>query len=661
MGERTRSRPGSAHAKQRYAPPARSSSQGPPAAPAGRDCATRFDAQQVDDETFKMRAKQMKQNLVQLQQQNADLKEQLYNAERDAFRKDKLLQELLATAKPGTGVPPEGLDRIREDLNFMLQHKKRAQELRAQIDERDQTVQAIQNELKASRIYDMEEQVTRAKKEAKLKASEWAQKCEEGADSQLFTSVQQHQATAKKLHQKVVQLENELTGKLQRQCLLKEEQDRLHETSKEFESNVERLETKRAEIASKKQEEEKKVKDIEQLEREHRQLTETCDAKFDELQRLQHEARIKDTSTGKASGSGNDAFFVSKRLFACKGPLKEGVPISGEASRLLWRLKYATEDGFSLTSALQAEDVDKDGFVTAPELTRVFARARVVGITQEAIQRLVAALDEGVVRDGKVSSLDLSLALPCMVQPESAVPESDLRQAIEDIVWACRRSGRSEQEFKSQLLTALTSGRDLLLEGAELCSQLGVDGRAQAAFGDGLDLYRSKLALMMPTWRSMTRRNGAVLVWRFLRDLNRQPADTVANILGKDTMSLGDFVQLGSVLGEQWAPEDLEDVAFHCCVPGKGSPVVDVARFKRALQKGLDFEFPDLADLFPDRGLLAPAPSQAVEQPPVARYSAPGTGSIGVTGRSPPNTTRSRSGAEESYGEDDFNEMSESA
>lgn len=508
----------------------------------------------------------------------------------------------------------------------------------------------------------MEEQVTRAKKEAKLKATEWAMTSEGAADSQLFTTARQHQEMAKKLHQQVVQKENEVTQKLQRQCLLQEEQDRLHETVQEFQGNIERLESKRVEITNKKQEEESKPLDLDQLQLEHQRLTEACDAKFDELQRLRHEVHLQGAS--KSSGSVSDA-MVSARLFGCKGPLKEDAASSGEAARLLWRLKCATDAGLSLIAALQAEDMDSDGFVTAPELTRVFARARVPGITQEAIQRLFSALDEGVAVDGKLSVLDLALSLPCIPQPQSALPEADLHQAIEDVVWMCRRHGKSEQEFKSQLRAALTSGRDLTVEGAQLCSQLGVDGPAQAAFGEGLDLRRGNLVLMLPSWRSMSLRMGAALVWRFLRDLNWNPA-AATRLQGTETMTLGNFVQLADELGDQWAQEDLEDLALLCCVPGHGPPIVDIARFREALTHGLTYEkaFPDLADVFPDGGVLPSLQSQAVEQPPVARYAAPAvtqpsSRAVGLAAPSMSHTARSRES--DSYGEEDFNEMSASA
>jgi len=208
-----------------------------------------------------------------------------------------------------------------------------------------------------------------------------------------------------------------------------------------------------------------------------------------------------------------------------------------------------------------------------------------------------------------------ALTLPKLGEPSLGNTDA-FDSAISDLIWACRRQDNpvSEQKLKGFLLALLRSGKDLTVEGARFCAQLGVGVEQQVNFGDGLDVLREEIVWLLPTWRVTSRRDGAALLWRFLRDLKQDHA-AAEQLLVEEDLSLDALVQVGLRLGPQWSREDIEDIALLCCKPGEGPPRVAGARFIKAVDNGMAFEFPELAEMLPMGADLNARP--VVEQPPV--------------------------------------------
>jgi len=117
-----------------------------------------FDASRVkalDREALQQIVAQLKVQVSELKADHTELKTSVRSKEKDSFRKDRLLQELLATALPAP-LAQQDMDRAQEELQLLLQHKKRAFELRAQVEDREQTVQGIEQELRSNRTVQLQ-------------------------------------------------------------------------------------------------------------------------------------------------------------------------------------------------------------------------------------------------------------------------------------------------------------------------------------------------------------------------------------------------------------------------------------------------------------------------------------------------------------------------
>ena len=71
----------------------------------------------------------LRKRLAELRSENDELKDFQLTSERDANRKDRLLQELLGTAVPGPGVDEAMLEHVKLELSLLLKYgskKKRS-------------------------------------------------------------------------------------------------------------------------------------------------------------------------------------------------------------------------------------------------------------------------------------------------------------------------------------------------------------------------------------------------------------------------------------------------------------------------------------------------------------------------------------------------------
>ncbi|CAE8595488.1 unnamed protein product [Polarella glacialis] len=469
--------------------------------------------------------------------------------------------------------------------------------------------------------------------ETKGKANEWAEANAGQRDTCTFAESEQQQRKAKQLCSKIVEVENEITRSQQKLVTLQDERSRLEQAAREHEEQVEKLRGKRGEIERQKEQCEQRLAGLGDVVRAHGQLKQECEELFQQLAKVRSEVKSQDaivspssrsSSSPRAGGGGKAAtadWRLDPRLLAPNfQPLTGG--FSGaqtEAALILRQLRLASEVGqLSLIRALQTQDADGDGRLSAPELARALqllaAEVPVLpqgaDLSEAAVSRFLAALSPGLAPEPEGSSSTLAIvdfALAVQMQPMplagSGPSDDELSSACNSLAWACRRVGMHERELRRRLASCLQVPSELGPEAqvAQLGSEIGLSPAEAAVLGEGLLVRREGLAALLPSWHCLSDKSQASLLVRFIHDLTTF-RDTMVPLLGEGTISLDEFMQVGEQLGSHWSTEDLEELALIAEVVAKadagaearGMPsTVDAARLVRALAPGgLSAEFP---------------------------------------------------------------------
>eukprot|EP00747_Dinoflagellata_sp_TGD_P211113 gnl/TRDRNA2_/TRDRNA2_84319_c0_seq2.p1 gnl/TRDRNA2_/TRDRNA2_84319_c0~~gnl/TRDRNA2_/TRDRNA2_84319_c0_seq2.p1 ORF type:complete len:871 (-),score=198.98 gnl/TRDRNA2_/TRDRNA2_84319_c0_seq2:148-2691(-) len=571
-----------------------------------------------DEESLREEHAQLRVSVADKRREAAEIRERLKVAEKESFAKDKVLQELLAGAKCGSNVPAEALDRLREDLQVSLHCKRKAQESRLQLEERQQKIEAIQQELSASRIDEMKMDVEAAKSHAKAMANEWAEANSGDRDTRCFTASQQHQRAAKEYVTKIASVENEVSASYQRIATLSEERTRLEKARDDHMRQIEKLQEKRAEIEQQKEQCANRASNLGNLHERHELLQRDVRGTLAEVTQVRQE-EVRNQMERASSRLSDIPWEVSGTVLAPKF-----VPVSSddEVARLLWRLRHAVEagKGRSLLKLLEAEDADSDRRVTVQELASLLRRLRIPGSEAMPSSKLSAALSNALKPsgDGLVPVVDFVLSLP-LQRPPSAPSEAAVQSSIEAFMWAARRERLSEQEFRSRVAQWIEDPPFAGFEEAakQLCKELGLEPSCGSMIGRALDAHRVRFASRIPSWRCTspkgTRARGehggrrAKLLARFLRDIAAYRDTIGAGLADRPVMSLSEFLQVAGQLGERWSQHDLEEVALLAEVDGcaaSAPPSVNGARLVRAaMVGGFKAEFPAVAAACAPEGL----------------------------------------------------------
>lgn len=483
----------------------------------------------------------MRRSVHMLKEESKELRGRLRNSEKDAFRKDKLLQEILDKARGGPGVSGEHLDQIREDLAVLLQYKRRAQDQKAQLEERDQTIAAIERELKVTRVIDLEEEIVAAKQTARAKARLWA---ERHADTHCHASSEKYQKEARKLIQQKEQLECEVTGMVQRQSLCREQHERLVKQAEENARQIGTMKRKTAELAERREETVQKLEELVAVPEQHEELSRECDAMYEELQHLQRDEQLERRRQNMSKpqpgmfGSGkrdSGGWTVAEAFFAEEDfcPLQIDA-LESPSHRLLWRLRHVS---CGVLEELGKCDENEDGLLTQGQLLKGFKHLRIAGSHKESILALWEALHPCLKRDyNQLSYVELYLGLQRLPRPSANAPLAELQEsALPALVSACRRSKVSEAEFKGRLLGLLdpSTGPSFQHEAVDLCAQLGVPAHAVEVIVDYIDLWRAEFALSLPMWSTYSDGEASTLLdnlFKMLREAGDCWADQMIGL-----------------------------------------------------------------------------------------------------------------------------------
>merc|ERR1719252_336897 len=98
----------------------------------------------ADEESVREEHTRLRRNLDLLHRQGAELRDRVRAAEAASEKKDKMLQDLLANTRGTGGALGTALDQLREDLQVVFEAKRSMQEVRTQLEDKEQKLVSIQ-------------------------------------------------------------------------------------------------------------------------------------------------------------------------------------------------------------------------------------------------------------------------------------------------------------------------------------------------------------------------------------------------------------------------------------------------------------------------------------------------------------------------------------
>lgn len=614
-----------------------------------------------DEESLLEDLTRLRAQLSELRQKAADFREEIRRGERENSKMDKLLQELLSKAKGGTGVSGSVLDQLREDLQALLRAKRHANEARQQLDEKESklvAIKQIRQDLKDTKLSQLEDDVHRAREEAKVKAEKLeAQGLYQGRP-------------AEALHEEIVAAQNALAEIHQKTAKLQDERVHFESMAKEHVEQTRDLEEKRYMVEQQKEQCEERLRELGDVQGIFRQTKEGCD---DLKQRL---AEVK--AAVRAGESLSQRSLPNWRLE--EELLEPGFqPLDQEADlravKLLRSLQRAEGE---VLSALRREDGDQDGRLDPFELSQALRKLLPQEDAQlEAANALFAALKPGLqpTAQGSCALVDLTLGAQLQARHAHGAPAAF---DCNPLRWAARRSGVPERDVRQRLAMCLRQAeRRVSVEGTKVAMQLGLNEGDATALGQHLERYQERFCYSLPAWRIRSHKSKATLLGRFVHQVARY-REALLPFLQDDTLGLEEFLELGEKLGGQWSEDDLSEIALlldvspqdtegHMALP----PIISAKRLRLALEpNGFPSQFPQAAGLCSHdllkaiedsagkpgrRGLpSAAAPPPPPEEVPAAEspVAPPAPGSPKKTRPESP----TKSAGEASYGDDEFDD-----
>lgn len=381
----------------------------------------------LDEESMKEELVQLKNQLVLVRREGKEVRERLRVAEKESLKKDKLLQELLATAKSGNGVPGEALDQLREDVQALLQAKRKAQEVRQVLEEKEQKCLMLQQELRTTNVLEMEEDVTKAKAEAKTQASEWAKANSLGKETSCFTQSQQHQQAAKALVAKITEVESEISRMQQRLTTLQDERTRLEQAAGEHEKQAQRLVDKCSELAQQRLQCEEKLESLGDVPGAHERIRSQCSALENQVLSLRQQLAVFEQS--------HSGWDVQERVLASTASTFRPMRLAGEqhahpdqeetfrSGWLVRRLHLMTRAGHIPGLLPPYCDEDTRVQLTAEKVVQALQRLGLLPTDPRSasfVQRLFSALNDGLPSSeaGGIASSIIDLVKSADQEPE---------------------------------------------------------------------------------------------------------------------------------------------------------------------------------------------------------------------------------------------------
>jgi len=242
--------------------------------------------QLMDRERLEEDLGHLRRNLWALQKQNAVRRHQLLTAEKENVRLDKLVLELLSAIK----VPPKlayDVEIVKSDLQLLVEAKRKSAELRSTVEEREATIRSINRELKVARVGELQQLIQEAKDELDVQKQSW----NAFSETHTFIESKKNREKCERTQREIIRLQSELSAAFSKYEVLREDCERARRTISANKNQITKLQTKAEEVKQKEADALKKVRDpkLDQVEEDHRALTEKLEKKYDILHELQRD------------------------------------------------------------------------------------------------------------------------------------------------------------------------------------------------------------------------------------------------------------------------------------------------------------------------------------------------------------------------------------
>jgi len=505
--------------------------------------------------------RQLQAEYQTLKHEQGALRAKLGAAEKDSFRKDRLLFELLASSRAGGGANAEMLEKVRQEILLLLRFKKRAFDLRAQVDQRHSTIAEIEAELKHTRVQEYEEELRKLRAQARALKARWAQ---EGSETSTFQQSRQWRTRYIEYDAALTEARNKSTDCFQKALQLKEDSEESRSQALKLDKQAQELEEKCCELERRTDQARAGIEELEHVEEIHRERTQRCDEITKQIRQYESDLAQIQRRRGDARARPRDPSGdaqVHPSFFDKNKPM---CPPNGRVHHLLWRTRFALSScnewkGASLLEILAAFDENDDGVLTAAEVQRALHHLRVPQATPSAVNELLAQLPFAA--QGKLPALDFVLWLERVGPPlpPCAGGLGVLKGYLQELADACQRKKISPEEIRQHLTSMAESPKGAAAsEGsAFLISDLHMRGEAADAILECADaLSVPVMCLHLPDWVVTDPEEDRCVLSRFFQSIVKQSERVEKAIASRGgPMHLRQFVNTAL----QWQPLDPAD------------------------------------------------------------------------------------------------------
>lgn len=490
------------------------------------------------------------------------MRTRLMALERELQRREKLLRQMLLLNKAGAGIGMDIIEKLREERNMLPIYRRKAQDLQAQIEEKDADIRNLKRDPQFTRIIELQVDFASWQHEAKRlegllqdpnpdsndaarREVEVHERRVEALKEQLEKAKEKRESVAEELEDMKVdhaRWDDEYTKSEQQ---LKEQQENTRELAVTFKKQLQRK--KQAEV----------------LDEEIQQMALNKARYEEELSRY----RAADASASVSSSGAKRRVITQAALV---GPMPTLAP--ADATRL-WALRRAAsrlsgED--SLFARFLAHE-DSEGFITEQQLVSILGAAGCPHPAHEVAVSIIRWLPAGVptthpTGDGgsAVRWLDVLVALDRLggvggPKPPPVAPLPDMRS----LRVVCLRTRTYSEELQRRLLGATTRDQaEALFVGTLGLGVADVSAWMQAWVDHG----PAGLLLRLPLSEA-TMPEAAHAAWfcrcsDALRAHKRELVDGFAIWKGERLTFENFRMVMQDVVGAELSEEDIEDLAL---------------------------------------------------------------------------------------------------
>ncbi|CAE8688317.1 unnamed protein product [Polarella glacialis] len=401
-------------------------------------------------------------------EENMRARTRLMALERELQKRDRLLQPLLQLKQAGMGVGLDVIEKLREERNMLPIFRRKAQDLQAQLDERDADIKRMKIAPNFTRVIELQVEFASWQHEMRRLDSLLKDPSpESNPASQKEAEV--HVQRSAKLEGDLAALEKHRDSLVDEVAEVEADHSSWQDTYHEKEAELVRQQDATRDLAvafkdllQRRREAEEVQDDIDKMALSQRQASQELAALTPNCKTV---AELAAENMAVAPAEGLDGCTVSGAALSCE--------FSSSALARGWLLRQAalrsSGSEASLFACLQGRDQDADGLLSASELVQAIGdwRSCPLDVTEEAAAVVSAMLPVSERTDGSVRWLDLLVRLECLagsLSSSSKAPRLELPD-VRPLRWACLRGGISREEFHRRLLavSSLQSARALFL------------------------------------------------------------------------------------------------------------------------------------------------------------------------------------------------------